>query len=147
MINRIPSCLFIGVYLRQLPCMSRFSETCMCLDPIQYLILFIIIKVREIITSMFKDMTTIQISKVVVCYLQYQVWFFICVVQALEVIGPVHRHMITGTVTINGAYIKPPLRHTECLGAVPKTKRWTLDRILFILGRRRGYQPPGWSGP
>ena len=56
LITCIPSCLYIGVYLHQLPCMPHFTDTCMCLDPIPSLILFIIIKVREMITSMFKDM-------------------------------------------------------------------------------------------
>ena len=101
LIKRIPYYLCIGVYIRQLPCMSCFPDTCICLGPIKYLIIFIIIKVGEMITSMFKDMMTIYISKGVVCHLQYQVRYFLCVVQCLEVIGPLHRHMITGPVTIH----------------------------------------------
>ena len=59
LIKHIPSYLCIGVYLLQLPCMPRFTDTCICLDLTQYLNIFIIIKVKEMITSMFKDIMTI----------------------------------------------------------------------------------------
>ena len=59
LIKRIPSYLCIEVYLLQLPCMPRFTDTCICLDLTQYLNIFIIIKVKEMITSMFKDIMTI----------------------------------------------------------------------------------------
>ena len=59
LINRIPSYLCIGVYICQLPCTPRFPYIFICLDTILSLIIFIVIKLREMITSMFKDMMTI----------------------------------------------------------------------------------------
>ena len=101
-ITCIPSCLCIGFHLRQLPFVSIFPDTCICLDPIQPPIVFIIIKVRVTIPSMLKDMVRIKITKVVVFHLQYEVRYFLCAVHSLEVIGTVHRNMVTGAFTIQG---------------------------------------------
>ena len=59
-------------------------------------------------------------------------WYFICVIQSLEVIVSVHRKLIIGPVTITGAYILPLIVHTERLGAVPQPIRGTQDGILFL---------------
>ena len=59
-------------------------------------------------------------------------WYFLCVAQALDVIGPVHRNLVTGPVTIQGAYIPPLIGHIERLGAGTQPERGTQDRILFL---------------
>ena len=47
-------------------------------------------------------------------------------------IGPVHRNLVTGPVTIQGAYIPPLIGHIERLGAGTQPERGTQDRILFL---------------
>ena len=66
----------------------------------------------------------------VVCHLQYYVWYLLYSIKALKVIGTVHKNLVAGTVTIMWMYIPPLLCNTERLGAIYQSKGVTQDWIL-----------------
>ena len=72
-------------------------------------------------------------AELIVCHIQYQLWDFLCVIQTLEVNGPVNQMLVTGPVTIQWEYIPLLLGSTESLCAFWKPKRGTLDGILIVI--------------